>query len=149
MITWLLVALAAMPAQGSEEKNLETAEKAFKAWETRTWDNALASDATLTLKITGVREGAIMSADVGYQGREEVKAALEALYKDYKPQTRIHTRISRGPDVVFMGDVSVTTSDGERKTLPVALHLKFDDAGKIQHMTLAAILAHSAAAESR
>src|SRR5687767_11836010 len=112
-LTLLLGALAAVQAEGTEEKNLETARKAVQTWDTKIWDGALASDATLTLKITGVRDGAIMSATVGYQGREEIKAALEALYKDFKPETRIHTKIIRGPDAVLMGDVSVTTSDGE------------------------------------
>ncbi|HEX7897147.1 MAG TPA: nuclear transport factor 2 family protein [Planctomycetota bacterium] len=146
-LTWLLGALAL--TQGSEEKNLATARKAFLEWDSKTWDDALASDATLALKITGVREGAIVSASVGYKGREEVKAALEALYQDFKPETRIATRIVRGADVVFMGDVSVSTSDGERKTLPIVAHLKFDDDGKIRHMTLVAVTAQSTPAESR
>ena len=108
-------------------------------WDWRTWNQLLADDVVLKMRLgTATKDAAgdpaLLGMKVEYTGRDVVKKALREIYGDLRKEFQITTEIVHGPDVVLLGELVVTPKDKDPVTLPIAVHMTFNKAGKIESM---------------
>ncbi|HEV2968419.1 MAG TPA: hypothetical protein VGY55_00430 [Pirellulales bacterium] len=136
------VARAADPAKtDAEVEQLAQARQMVRGvlnhWDFKTWNQLLADDVVFNVRLgTATKDSAGDPALVGmnaeYQGREAAKKALRDIYGDLHKDFRITTEITRGSEVVLMGELVVESKAKDPATLPIAVYMAFNPAGKIK-----------------
>lgn len=90
-------------------------------WNSKSWDDILSDNVTLTLKVADVRRSdsgdiSMVSLQREVQGKEAVKKALTDLNKNFRTETTIRSEMISGDEAVLLGDVTATgqTKSGQK-----------------------------------
>jgi hypothetical protein len=105
----------------------------------KTWNQLLADDVVLNIRLgTATKDTAgdpaLLGMKVEYKGRDAAKQALREIYGDLHKDFKVITQIAHGPEVVLMGELAVTSKGKDPATLPIAVYMAFNPAGKIERM---------------
>lgn len=108
-------------------------------WDFATWNQLLADNVVFNARLgtaakDSAGEPALVGMNVEYKGRDDVKKALRDIYGDLRKDFRITTEIAHGPQVVLLGDLVVTQKGKDPATLPIAVSMTFNQAGKIERL---------------
>ena len=124
----------------------ELVQMILRDWDWMTWNELLADDIVLSLKLGSVgnsRLGDFGAVDGELQivGVEDAKRALMSIYSELKNGFSITTEIVGGYDVALLGNfvVRATKEDSEASSSPIVLYMAFNSEGEIEKMTIAAI----------
>jgi hypothetical protein len=139
------------PAKPSEKATVEQLAQArqmvhgvLDTWDFRTWNQLLAEDVTVKFMLGSVGKNAegnlaALGADLEVKGREDAKKLLKQVYGDLKKETKIIGEVAYGYDVILLGALSVTSSDGKPQSLPITCFMHFNPKGKIEKLVLAGV----------
>jgi len=113
-------------------------------WDWKTWDQLLADDVTLTLKLGSVmpdQDGQLAAIGLKseYNGREEAKKALKKVYGELKKNFKIDDEVVSGNEAIFVGDLNVSQKQNQAQPIPMAVYLQFNDQRKIKQFTIATV----------
>ena len=124
----------------------EMVQMILRGWGFMTWDQLLSDEIVLTLRLGAIEFSQITNSvaiDGSRQffGRADVKSVLKDIYPALRDSLSVTTELISGYDVVLLGKWSVpsTKENAEASSLPVALYLGFDNEGKVEAMTIAAV----------
>ena len=114
------------------------------SWDFRTWNQLLADDVTVKFMLGTVGKNAngnlaALGADLEVKGRDDAKKVLKQVYGDLKKETKIVGEVAYGYDVILLGALSVTSSDGKPQSLPITCYMHFNPKGKIEKLVLAGV----------
>ena len=127
----------------------ETVLMVLRDWDWMTWNQLLADDVVLSLSLdalainqVGGSEG--VSGNLQVTGRDEAKRVLKSIYSDLRSGLSITTEIVRGHDVMLVGNLALrsTRENTESKSLPIMLYMAFNDEGRVEKLTIAAVDLH-------
>jgi hypothetical protein len=114
-----------------------------------TWNQLLADDVVLSLRLgaVGIDQVGSFSAVGGnlqVVGREDAKRVLKSIYGDLRDGISVTTEMVSGYDAALMGTLALRSvnENAQVSSLPIALYMAFDDVGKIEKMTIAAVDLH-------
>jgi len=118
----------------------ELTQSILENWDFATWNELLADDVVLNLRIPSAgidRIGDLNAAGGNLQvaGREDAKRVLKSIYGDIKRGLCVTTEILSGYDVVLLGNMALGVP---AKSWPIVIYMKFNDDGAIRVMTIAA-----------
>ena len=118
----------------------ELTQSILENWDFATWNELLADDVVLNLRIASAgidRIGDLNAAGGNLQvaGREDAKRVLKSIYGDIKRGLCVTTEILSGYDVVLLGNMALGVP---AKSWPIVIYMKFNDDGAIRVMTIAA-----------
>jgi len=110
-------------------------------WNFKTWNQLLADDVVLKIRLgTATKDSAgdpaLLGLKIEYKGRDAAKKALREIYGDLHKDFQITTEIAHGAEVVLMGELVVTSKGKEPATLPIAVYMAFNKAGKIERLSV-------------
>ena len=108
-------------------------------WEWRSWNQLLADDVVLTLKLGSVGLRSAVGVSETYTGRDEAKTALRRIYGELEKTVSIWGELADGLQVVLLADLNVAGEGETPQELPLVVHMQFNESGKIERMTLASI----------
>ena len=101
-------------------------------------------DVVLSLKLGAVGIDQVDGFDVvggklQVASREDTKRVLKSIYNDLKREFSITTEIVSGYDLALLGNWAVpsTKENTEALSVPVMIHMAFDDEGKVEKITIA------------
>jgi hypothetical protein len=123
-------------------------EMILQDWDLMTWNELLADDVVLSLKLGAVgfdRVGDLggVGGNLQVSGREDAKRVLKRIYRDLKNAVSVTTEVVSGYDVALLGNMVVrATKDQDEddiRSLPIALYMAFNPEGRIQKLTIAAV----------
>jgi hypothetical protein len=125
-------------------------------WSWFTWNDLLADDVTLSVKlgaigVTDSGDFAAAGGDLQVTGRDDAKRALKGIYDDLKKHASITTEIVSGYEFALLGNLALPASNGNGgvSSFPIAVHLTFNLAGRIEAMTIASVDVHPLTAAIR
>ena len=114
-------------------------QEVLNTWEWRTWNQLLAEDVVLELKMGSIGPEGAVGVTGTYNGRDEAKAALREIYGDLKKNVSIWGELADGLEVALLADLNVAGEGETPQELPLVVHMIFNESGKIEAMTLASI----------
>lgn len=119
-------------------------ETTLQGWELLTWNELLAEDVVLSLKLGTLdasRFGELSAAggDLMMTGREQAKNVLKAIYTDFRNHLTVTTEMVSGYDAILQGNLEVPKAGRDVESLPVGIFMAFDSRGKIRDMTIAVV----------
>jgi hypothetical protein len=105
----------------------------------KTWNQLLADDVVFNVRLgTATKDSAgdpaLVGMNVEFKGRDAAKKALRDIYGDLHKDFRVTTEINHGAEVVFMGELVVESKGKDPATLPIAVYMAFNPAGKIERI---------------
>jgi hypothetical protein len=108
-------------------------------WDFKTWDQLLANDVVLNIRLgTATKDTsgdpALLGMKAEFRGRDAAKKTLREIYGDLRKDFQITTEIAQGPKVALLGELVVTAKGKEPTSLPIAVFMAFNEAGKIERM---------------
>jgi hypothetical protein len=117
----------------------ELTESILQNWDWITWNELLADDVVLSLRMASVGINSIGDLDVAggnlqVAGREDAKRVLKSIYVDIKRGFCVTTEILSGYDVALFGNMAFGLP---AKSWPLVIYMGFNDDGKIRAMTIA------------
>ncbi len=130
-------------ARQIEAENLarakELTQSVLQNWDFTTWNELLADDVVLTLRIASVGIGRIgdlnaAGGNLRVAGREDAKRLLKSIYGDIKRGLCVTTEILSGHDVVLLGNMALGVP---AKSWPIVIYMEFNDDGEIRVITIA------------
>ena len=110
-------------------------------WDFTSWNQLLADNIALSIRLgTAAKDSngdpALLGMKIEYKGRDAAKKALREIYGDLHKEFQVTTEIARGPDVVLLGELVVSPKGKAPAILPIAVHMAFNQAGKIERMEI-------------
>ena len=107
----------------------ELTQSILENWDFATWNELLADDVVLNLRIASAgidRIGDLNAAGGNLQiaGREDAKRVLKSIYGDIKRGLCVTTEIVSGYDVVLLGNMALGVP---AKSWPIVIYMKFND----------------------
>jgi hypothetical protein len=115
-------------------------------WELLTWDELLADDVVLCVKLGSIDFNLVgdlgaVGGNLQVRGRQDAKRVLASIYNDIKNGLCVATEIVSGYDVALVGELSLesTKEAALSKSWPLVIYMKFDSYGKIVRMTVTAV----------
>ena len=115
-------------------------------WNSMTWDELLSDDVVLTLRlgavgIDEVGEFDLVGGNLQVLGREDAKQVLTSIDPELSGGLSVTTELVGEYDVALLGNwvMPPTEEDPEMLSLPIVVYVAFDDEGKIEEMTIAAL----------
>ena len=114
-------------------------QEVLNSWEWRTWNQLLAEDVVLKLKLGSIGPEAAVGVTGTFRGRDDAKAALREIYSDLEKDISIWGELADGLEVALLADLNVAGEDQIPQELPLVVHLRFNEGGKIETMTLLSI----------
>jgi hypothetical protein len=119
-------------------------ETTLEGWELLSWNELLADDVVLSLKLGAVdasRLGELDAAggDLEATGRDEAKDVLRAIYSDLRKDLTVTTKVISGYEAILLGCLAVPKAGQDLETLPVGIYMAFNSHGKIREMTIAIV----------
>jgi len=117
----------------------ELTQSILQNWDWITWNELLADDVVLSLKIAAVgiaSMGELNAAggNLRVEGREDAKRVLKSIYADIKRGFFVTTEILSGYDVALIGNMAFGLPT---KSWPMVVYMAFNDDGKIRVVTIA------------
>jgi len=136
---------AAGKSRRMEEKDLAyargTVQRILGAWDSKTPNQLLAKDIVLSVSLGAQGESLIGCRSFGTKvkvtGREQAKRVLSGFYSDLRRGLSVSTEVVSGYDAVLLGELAIPASGDDRLSMPIILHMEFDDEGMIEKMTIA------------
>ena len=131
------------PNSDAEIKQLaqsrQMVQEVLNHWRFKTWNQLLADDVVFNVRLgTAAKDSAgdavLLGLRAEYTGRDAVKKALREIYGDLHKDFQITTEIARGPDVVLLGELAVTAKGKASAAAPIAVHMAFNKAGKVERI---------------
>jgi hypothetical protein len=110
-------------------------------WDWITWNELLAEDVVLTLKLQAVGLASIDSFNedgTQISGRNDARKAMKSIYGELKNGVSITTEVVNGYDFAVFGALRVS-ANGDLKSYPFATFVRFNPEEFIQEMTIATI----------
>jgi len=140
-------------AREMEAENLarvrETVQMVLRDWEWMTWDQLLADDVALSLRLdaSAVNEAGGLggvAGDLQVRGREEAKRVLSSIYGDLRSGLSVTSEMVSGYAAALLGNLAVssTRENTAASSLPIVLYMAFNDEGEIEQLTVAALDLH-------
>ncbi|MCI0365302.1 MAG: hypothetical protein L0Y44_07025 [Phycisphaerales bacterium] len=131
-------------SQQHQAQARQMVQEVLDRWDWKTWDQLLADDVTLTLKLGTVMpdqngELAALGMETEYNGREDAKKALKKVYGELKKNFTIEDEVISGNEAVFVGDLNVSHKQKQAQPIPMAVYLEFNDQRKIKQFTIATV----------
>jgi len=127
----------------------ELVQMILRAWDLITWDELLGDDVVLSLRVGAVGFNQLgelggVGGSLDVTGREDAKRVLKVIYGDLRRGLSVTTEIVSGYDAVLLGDLSLrgTSENAEPQSQPMLLYMAFDDDGRVEKMTIAAVDLH-------
>jgi hypothetical protein len=119
----------------------ELTQSILQNWDFITWNELLADDVVLSLRMASVgidRIGDLDAAGGNLQvsGREDAKRVLKSIYGDIKRGLCVTSEILSGYDVALLGNFALGVP---AKSWPLVICMGFNDDGEISTMTIAAV----------
>lgn len=114
-------------------------QEVLNTWEWRTWNQLLAENVVLSLKLGAIGPEAAVGISDTYTGRDEAKAALREIYGDLEKNVSIWGELADGPEVALLADLNVAAEGEAPEELPLVVYLKFNQNEKIEKMTLLSV----------
>jgi hypothetical protein len=119
-------------------------ETTLEGWDLLTWNELLADDVLLSLKlgtliVEGVDDLRVAGGNLEVRGKQQAKEVLQSIYNDLRKDLFITTEVVSGYDAIVLGNLATRTSDGEIESLPMGIFMAFDSRGRIREMTIAAV----------
>lgn len=118
----------------------------LRDWDLMTWNELLADDVVLSIRMGALgahRVGSFgaVGGNVKVAGREDAKRMLQSIYGDLRSGLSVTTEVVSGYDVALIGNLALrsTKENTQASSLPIVLYMAFDDEGKIDKMTIAAV----------
>jgi hypothetical protein len=126
----------------------DVTERILRNWDLLTWNQLLADDVALSLKLGTV--GFDQLDDLGavggaleVVGREDAKRVLKSVYGDLKDGVSLTAQLISGYDAALLGNLAVRTpkddDEDDVASLPIVFYLQFNADGRIQKLTIAAV----------
>jgi len=124
----------------------DMAQSILQDWDLITWNELLADDVTLTLRMGSIgvdRVGdlAAVGGNLQVQGREDAKRVLKTIYGAIKSGLLVTTEIVSGYDVALLGNMALasTKERAPGRSFPIVIYMKFNSDGEINDMTISVI----------
>ena len=121
----------------------EMVKNILRDWDWISWNELLAFDVVLSLRIGPVAGDDVQTGDgvLRVAGREDAERLLRRVYPNIKSGLCVTTEILSGYDAVLLGNITPpSTKEGEsEKALPIAIYMDFNSESEIRVMTIAAI----------
>ena len=114
-------------------------QEVLNTWEWRTWNQLLAEDVVLTLKLGAVGAESAVGITTTATGREDAKAVLREIYGDINKNISIWGKLADGLEVALLADLNAAEQGETPQELPLVVYLKFNEDEKIETMTLVSI----------
>jgi hypothetical protein len=115
-------------------------------WNLITWNELLAEDVTLTLRMGAVGmdkvgDIAAVGGNLEVEGREDAKRVLKSIYGAIKKGLYVTTEVVSGYEVALLGNMALTsTTEGATgRSFPIVIYMKFNSEGKVSDMTISAV----------
>jgi hypothetical protein len=112
-------------------------------WDWIPWDELLANDVVLSVKMESIGIDALQAVDGNLQvvGRGDAKRVLRSIYGDIKSGLSVTAEILSGYDVALLGNLNLpSTKEGvSSKSSPIVIYMDFTSEGEIQAITIAVI----------
>ena len=110
-------------------------------WDWMTWNQLLADDGVLYVRLTSVginRIGdlCVADGDLKAAGREDAKGVLKRIYSEIKRDCCVTTEILSGYDVTLLGSMM---HGGLLEPWSIVIYMKFNYDAKISVITIAAV----------
>lgn len=119
-------------------------EQVLNNWDFETWDQVLAPDVQVDLKIGTVGADASgqptpIGTDLQAKGRDDAKKVLKQIYGDLKKNVNVTGQVAYGYEVMMFGDLNVKNPQGTPASLPIACYMHFNPQGQIDKLTVATV----------
>jgi hypothetical protein len=115
-------------------------QRVLSKWDFKTWNQLLAEDVVLTLRLGAVAadDGGVsaVGTKIEVTGRDDAKESLREVYGDLKRDVSITGKLVAGNEAIFFGELNVTVQANNHQSLPIAAYLQFNPKGKIQRLTI-------------
>jgi hypothetical protein len=123
-------------------------ETTLEGWDLLTWNELLADDVVLSLKLGALdvsRIGDIRAVGGNLEvfGKEQAKEVLQKIYADLRNGLSVTTEVVSGYDAILLGNLAVATRDSGIESLPIGIFMAFDSRGRIHEMRIAAVDLHA------
>lgn len=124
----------------------EKVQMILRDWDLLSWNTLLADDVVLSISLgkADVDRGGdfgTLGGHVRVTGREDAKNVLKSIYDDLRSGLSVTAEVITGYDVALLGNLALrsTKENTDAASLPIVLYMAFDDEGKIEKMTIAAV----------
>jgi hypothetical protein len=121
----------------------EMIQNILQDWDFIPWDELLAYDVVLSVRMAPIGIDALRAVDGNLQvvGREDAKRVLGNIYGDIKSGLSVTAEFLSGYDVALLGNLTLpSTKEGVcGKASPIVIYMEFTSEGEIQAMTIAVI----------
>jgi len=123
-------------------------ETTLEGWDLLTWNELLADDVVLSLKLGALdvsRIGDIRAVGGNLEvfGKEQAKEVLQKIYADLRNGLSVTTEVVSGYDAILLGNLAVATRDSGIESLPIGIFMAFDSRGRIHEMRIATVDLHA------
>jgi hypothetical protein len=123
-------------------------ETTLEGWELLTWNELLADDVVLTLRLGTLDVGRLgdlraASGNLDVFGKEQAKEVLQSVYGNLRTGLSVTTELVSGYDAILLGNLAIRTNDDGTDSVPMGVFLAFDSRGRIREMTIAAVDLHA------
>jgi hypothetical protein len=123
-------------------------ERILRNWDLLTWNQLLADDVALSLKVGTVAFDQVgnlgaVGGNLEVTGREDAKQVLKSIYGELKDGVSLTTEVISGYEAALLGNLAVRTPKNEDAdditSLPIVFCMQFDSEGKIGKLTIATV----------
>jgi len=119
-------------------------ETTLEGWDLLTWNELLADDVVLSLKlgtleISRIGDIRAVGGNLEVFGKQQAKEVLQKIYADLRNGLSVTTEVVSGYDAILLGNLAVGTRDSGIESLPIGIFMAFDSRGRIHEMTIAAV----------
>ena len=123
----------------------DTVKGIVRDWNWMTWNDLLADDVVLSVKLGSVALNAFgdlsaVGGNLQVVGRDEAKRVLKSIYGDLKKNVYVTAEVVSGCNFALLGNL--TNDDGDVESFPIAVHMTFGPLGTIRKMTIATVDLH-------
>jgi hypothetical protein len=125
-------------------RSKEMIESILAGWDLLTWNELLADDIVLSLRLGTLEIGRISelrgcSNDNLITGRRHAERVLKSLYGDLRRDLSVTTEVISGSHVILLGQLAVRKAGHGVGCLPVVIYMALNSERKIQNMTIAIV----------
>ena len=122
----------------------EMIESILTGWDLLTWNELLADDIVLSLKLGTLEISRISglrgcSDDYLIIGQKQAERVLKGLHGDLRRDLSVTTEVISGSHVILLGKLAVRKVGHDVEYLPVVIYIALNSERKIQSMTVALV----------
>jgi hypothetical protein len=116
-------------------------ESILQNWNFVTWNELLADDVVLSLRMSAlgvdhIGDLKVTGGNLRVSGRKDAEQALKSIYGDIKRGLRVTSEFLSGYDVVLLGNMMLNLPG---KSWPMVIYMGFNYDGEIKSITIAAV----------